>query len=223
MRLLAVKSIDRTKPWWRACQTSRAPTKLAPMRHLSPADYKKMPWKNGGGITYEIASEADAQGLLWRLSLADVTGDGPYSLFGGLQRILTVVTGAGTRLIDRQDGATTLAAPLVPTAFSGDQTMHAELVDGAIRNLNLIFDPRRLSAHVQLVEGPTRIALPGIDSTRHMIYGHSAEFQAPQVAGLALKPGETCTAVLPGTVVDCVAGAKILWVELSVQSKRAPY
>ena len=58
-------------------------------------DLVETPWKNGGGITRNIAKEQDKTGTLWRLSMADVDGDGAFSIFPGLTRILTVIQGDG--------------------------------------------------------------------------------------------------------------------------------
>ena len=59
------------------------------MQRLSVQDYTSMPWKNGGGVTREVAKSSDNQGLIWRLSLADVIQEGTFSTFPKLSRILT--------------------------------------------------------------------------------------------------------------------------------------
>jgi environmental stress-induced protein Ves len=88
------------------------------MRHLSQADYTRQPWKNGKGITVELArAEADGA-LLWRLSMATVAEDGPFSLFPGIDRNLTVISGPGFRLTG--DGIALDCRPLAPVAFPGD-------------------------------------------------------------------------------------------------------
>ena len=71
---------------------------MAPMRLLPAAGHRRMPWKNGGGETVEIAiSPADAglDGFDWRLSMATVATDGPFSVFPGIDRSLAVIRGAG--------------------------------------------------------------------------------------------------------------------------------
>ena len=54
-------------------------------------------WKNGRGQTREIACSLPDEGY-WRLSIADGTQEGPFSLFARLSRILTVIEGSGLRL-----------------------------------------------------------------------------------------------------------------------------
>lgn len=93
------------------------------MRHLTPADYTRQPWKNGRGVTVEMwRLERDGQ-LLARLSRASVVEDGPFSLFPGIERNLTVLSGPGFRLSG--DGQDFRCEPLVPVAFSGDIALTA--------------------------------------------------------------------------------------------------
>lgn len=88
------------------------------IRHLTPADYTVMPWVNGRGTTTELIRENSLDGtLLWRLSMASVVEDGPFSIFPGVERNLTVISGPGFGLL----GQTRItAAPLRPVAFPGD-------------------------------------------------------------------------------------------------------
>ena len=88
------------------------------MIHLTPADYRTQPWKNGLGTTTELwRLERDGQ-LLVRLSRASVVEDGPFSLFPGIARNLTVLSGPGFRLTG--PGLDLRCKPLVPVAFPGD-------------------------------------------------------------------------------------------------------
>jgi environmental stress-induced protein Ves len=98
------------------------------MTHLTPADYTSQPWKNGRGITTELwRLERDGQ-LLVRLSQAAVVEDGPFSLFPGIERNLTVLSGPGFRLTGA--GLDLRCDPLVPVAFPGDVAIMASETDG---------------------------------------------------------------------------------------------
>lgn len=60
-----------------------------------------VPWKNGGGRTAEILASPAGAGLddfAWRISTAEVATSGPFSLFPGVQRCLTVIEGGSLRL-----------------------------------------------------------------------------------------------------------------------------
>lgn len=121
-------------------------------RILEPSGFLTTPWKNGGGITHEIAREPGPKDWLWRISLAEVARDGPFSRFDGLARVLTVIEGEGIDL-HYADGVLH-ALPLRPVAFSGDTPIEGRLTRGPIRDLNVIFDPDRIAARVSAVEGP---------------------------------------------------------------------
>ena len=120
---------------------------------LRAADYPRMPWKNGGGSTEEITRDAgvglDAFG--WRLSIADIEASGGFSVFAGYQRIITVLQGAGMTL--DVDGVLTEALlPGDPFAFSGDSQVSCNLLDGPIRDFNLIYAPQRYRASLKWID-----------------------------------------------------------------------
>lgn len=93
------------------------------MIHLSSADYTKQPWKNGRGTTTELWRLEREGTLLVRLSRASVVEDGPFSLFPGVERNLTVLSGSGFRLTG--PGIDLRCDPLVPVAFPGDVEVRA--------------------------------------------------------------------------------------------------
>lgn len=98
------------------------------MIHLTPSDYTRQPWKNGRGTTTELwRLECDGQ-LLVRLSRAAVIEDGPFSLFPGIERNLTVLSGPGFRLTGA--GLNLRCDPLVPVAFPGDVEVMASETGG---------------------------------------------------------------------------------------------
>src|SRR5258707_14720415 len=69
-------------------------------RVLSPSDYRRMPWKNGGGHTHEIAAHPEGAGMAafaWRVSIAEIAQDGPFSSFPGVDRTLVLLAGNGGR------------------------------------------------------------------------------------------------------------------------------
>ncbi|WP_137886318.1 HutD family protein [Pseudomonas sp. 2FE] len=126
---------------------------MTQLRILRAADYPRMPWKNGAGSTLEIARDAGEglEGFGWRLSIADVGESDGFSAFNGYQRIITVLEGAGMQLtVDGQ-----LSRPLLALdafAFSGDSRVECRLLDGPIRDFNLIYAPSRYSARLQWLQ-----------------------------------------------------------------------
>ena len=74
------------------------------MKLLRARNHRRMPWKNGGGVTTEIAvfpANAGLEDFEWRLSMATVASDGPFSLFAGIDRTLAVLEGEGLVLASR--------------------------------------------------------------------------------------------------------------------------
>ena len=107
---------------------------------LTPNDYRRMPWKNGGGHTMQIAThppDAGFASFVWRVSVAEVMQDGPFSLFAGVDRTLVLMTGAGMKLTG--DGEPLeLRTPFEPVSFSGDAALDCSLVAGPVRDFNLM-------------------------------------------------------------------------------------
>jgi len=121
------------------------------------------PWKNGAGLTREIAfGGASAADFDWRLSIAEVARDAPFSAFPGVDRCITLLHGAGMRLRSndgRVDHA--LTTPLSPFRFPGDVALDATLVAGACSDFNVMTRRGRFRSQVD-VHGDTA-TLPAAD------------------------------------------------------------
>jgi environmental stress-induced protein Ves len=122
-------------------------------RLLQPSDYVRMPWKNGGGVTAEIALHPPGSSwetFDWRVSTAAIAGDAPFSSFPGVDRTLVLLGGAGIRL--GGDGhAIELRTPFEPYAFSGDDRIGCTLLDGPVRDFNLMTRRGRTEGRVVVV------------------------------------------------------------------------
>lgn len=121
------------------------------IQHLGAADYQQMLWKNGAGYTIELArSDGDSLDAFdWRISMADVKTSGDFSKFDGMQRILTVLEGAGI-ILNIDDDSEHLKT-LESAQFSGDSTTSCELSDGPIRDFNLIYNPEKWRSRYQWI------------------------------------------------------------------------
>lgn len=98
------------------------------------------PWKNGGGITREIAVSPPGAGLDdfdWRVSMAEVGDANAFSLFPGIDRCLVVIEGR-LRLTFEGETSVSLDAGSRPWAFPGDQACHGAPVEGAVLDLNVM-------------------------------------------------------------------------------------
>lgn len=109
------------------------------MRVIESSAFRSMPWKNGKGVTREIYREDDAAGdMLWRVSIAGVTEDGPFSSFPGYDRHILVLTGDGMELDGGPDGTIRVAPRFTPRCFSGDWPVTARLLGGPLTDFNLM-------------------------------------------------------------------------------------
>ena len=117
------------------------------IRRLTPSDYRKMPWRNGAGTTTEIVAEpVGAERFLYRVSIADVERDGPFSRFAEYDRHIMLLEGQGMSLDCGEHGVVDLSAPLTPRKFSGDWDVRGTLNAGPVRDFNLMVDRARASA-----------------------------------------------------------------------------
>jgi uncharacterized protein len=149
------------------------------MIHLTPADYTRQPWKNGRGVTTELwRLDHDGQ-LLVRISCATVAEDGPFSLFPGIERNLTVTSGKGFRLVGERIDLR--CDPLVPVAFPGDVAVEAVETGGAASDDFNVLTARAL--------GPAEVWLP----VEAISAGNLLALYAPEggkASGIALAPGD---------------------------------
>lgn len=127
------------------------------MRVVRADDAVAMPWRNGGGVTREYLVHPSAEGFDWRLSVAEVAVDGPFSEFAGLDRILVLLTGAGMVLRFADAPSVTLSSPLQHHRFAGEAAVHAALVDGRTTDLNLFWRRGSWEADVHVVEAPCHV------------------------------------------------------------------
>lgn len=125
-----------------------------------------MPWKNGGGVTTEIAVYPEGAALdtfAWRLSMASVASDGPFSHFDGIDRTLAIVEGEGLRLTIAGRAPVDLRQTSEPLAFPADVATSAELIDGTVVDLNIMTRRRVVSHRMRrlIVEETQEVHLPG--------------------------------------------------------------
>ncbi|MDZ4394248.1 HutD family protein [Cypionkella sp.] len=125
------------------------------IRHLTPADYKSMPWANGKGTTVEMLKVEEGGQLLWRLSRASVVENGDFSLFPGIERNLTVITGPGFDLLGSD--LRLHAKPLIPVAFAGDTPIRAEAVTAPSDDFNVMTSRHLPRPDVAVIRGAAQL------------------------------------------------------------------
>ncbi|HLM42608.1 MAG TPA: HutD family protein [Myxococcaceae bacterium] len=169
------------------------------MRRLGPADYSDMPWKNRGGVTRELLKvphPIDPSRFLARLSIATVAASGPFSVFPGVDRILTLLEGRGMALSFGGGPEVVLDRPLRPFAFPGEADVQCRLLgDEPVRDFNLMVDRAVAEASLGVLHlgpGESRTVAGAWTVLLHVLEGRVS------VAGEPLAAAETLWLEEPG-------------------------
>jgi environmental stress-induced protein Ves len=161
---------------------------------LKASGYRRMRWKNDGGWTTEIARDPadDAAGFRWRISIAEIERDGPFSPFPGVERKLMLLSGDGIEL--DIDGAPTLrlVERLRHVQFAGEARVDCRLVAGPTRDFNVM--GRRDAVRSELIARPlvgpmVLFAETGVVWLAHLLSGN-AEAETPSKR-IPLEAGDT--------------------------------
>jgi len=139
-----------------------------------PASVAPQPWRNGRGTTRELAV-----GDGWRVSLADLTEDGPFSVFPGTDRLFTPLADGFELVVD---GTPVEARRHRPVAFPGEVDVFLRGLTAPAQALNVMTDRRtwrgvvsvraageRLSRHADHYVRPSDVAV------RVLLGGHVAD------------------------------------------------
>lgn len=169
------------------------------LRLLRAQDYRRERWRNGAGWTREVHAQpsADGDGWDWRLSIAEIDEDAPFSAFPGVDRELVLLEGNGLRLRFDDGEVVELHPPHERLRFAGERALRGELVDGPTRDFNLMWKRAAVDArlwHRPLVGSMVLFAEPGSTWALHVLAGQ-ARVRAGD-ATIAAAQGDTL--LLPG-------------------------
>ena len=136
------------------------------MQIFRHADSRTMPWKNGQGTTTEIAVSPAGAGMAdfdWRLSLARMESDAPFSAFPGIVRTLAVIEGTGLNLAVEGDAPVTLSPSSAPHRFAADRPAEGRLPGGPVSNLNIMTRRAGCTHMMRRVrfQGPLEVSVTG--------------------------------------------------------------
>lgn len=122
------------------------------MNILRAQDHSRMPWKNGKGETIQIGiypDNASLEDFDWRVSIATVDTDGPFSQFPGIDRVISILTGDGVVLSVAGHDPARLTTDSDPFAFPADVASSAALIAGPITDLNVMVRRTEFAANVR--------------------------------------------------------------------------
>lgn len=165
------------------------------MRILRSAGHRQMPWKNGKGVTTEIAvfpEGASVDSFDWRISMANVPESGPFSAFPGVDRVLAVLEGEMILSVDGRPPET--LGPLSPAiAFPGD-TPTSAVVLREVTDLNVMVRRGKFTAQVRRCDDTV---IAGKGGHAFLILRGEAELTSGETLGandvLQLAQAETVT------------------------------
>ena len=170
---------------------------------LKPEDYRRIPWKNGGGVSVDIAVGDDEA---WRFGRTPITTDGPFSDYSGFDRLQVLIAGNGL-VLQTPTGEIDVRRPFRPVRFAGETPIVSRLEVGPVEVINLIGrrDRVQLDLHV-LDEGRSR----GLGAGLHIAYcpGSRAilrlegrDHDLPADGGLRIEEFDGVVACLAGVIV----------------------
>ncbi|MFB8370928.1 HutD family protein [Pseudarthrobacter sp. NPDC055928] len=181
------------------------------------AELRNEPWRNGGGVTRELASHPQAASAQdgawdWRVSIAELTKAGDFSPFPGMERVLTVVE--GELLLLTVDGAEHPLEKYRPFRFSGEAAAHGALPTGDVRNLNVITRTDSFKGFTSIIELSKKRAHPVFEGQLAVLLQGSATVSpgaAGEADGGAEGPAEAAPAPEPEALnrYDAVVGSDI--------------
>jgi uncharacterized protein len=191
---------------------------------LRAADRAAVPWKNGGGLTREVAVHppgSDLSSFDWRVSLAEVHGGGPFSIFPQVDRQMAVIAGTLELSITGRRPLT-LSSESEPCHFAGDAAVHAAPLEGPVSDLNVMTRRGRFAAHLRRCRSGAALMLPLEADTALILALRPLSVRAASFAAslapldalcLNAEPSRCVTASSEGAALD-------LWlIEIRAQSQ----
>lgn len=163
-------------------------------RLIRLADISPQPWKNGGGITYEIAadpSRPDGTGgtlgdFRWRVSRAVIERDGPFSVFPGMARWILLLDGEGFTLSFADRAKLHVHRRHHLEHFPGSALAHCQLHAGPCSVLNVI---AREDIPLRVNVVASRAALPSLGHAMVSDHGVGVRLDERHVLNMALPVG----------------------------------
>ena len=130
-----------------------------PYKKIHSKDLIMMPWKNGGGMTTEIArggKRTKNSDWGWRVSIAVVETNGPFSIFRGIERTMSIIEGNGMDLNSPDGGSFTLSLFKI-AKFDGETVLKGRLRHGSVKNFNVMVDRNLFDAYLEIINTRTQV------------------------------------------------------------------
>ena len=144
---------------------------MKPFKIYSPQSFQTLPWRNGLGSTVELLAETPNknEAFSWRLSIASVANDGPFSDFSGYDRTLLLLEGSGITLNKPNGIFKVLNSSLDYANFKGEDLIDATLHDGPIKDFNIMTLRSICTSSVTAID-ETSESLLNINADKLLVY-----------------------------------------------------
>ena len=144
---------------------------MKPFKIYSPQSFQTLPWRNGLGSTVELLAETSNknEAFSWRLSIASVANDGPFSDFSGYDRTLLLLEGSGITLNKPNGVFKVLNSSLDYANFKGEDLIDATLHDGPIKDFNIMTLRSICTSSVTAID-ETSESLLNINADKLLVY-----------------------------------------------------
>jgi len=144
---------------------------MKPFKIYSPQSFQTLPWRNGLGSTIELLAETPNknEAFSWRLSIASVANDGPFSDFSGYDRTLLLLEGSGITLNKPNGIFKVLNLSLDYANFKGEDLIDATLHNGPIKDFNIMTLRSICTSSVTAID-ETSESLLNINADKLLVY-----------------------------------------------------
>ena len=112
-------------------------TQLQDWHQIRLQDTPVSPWKNGGGTTRSLVCWPSPSDWIFRMSVARIDSDGPFSEFKGVDRWFAVLSGEGG-VLQFPERRVEVGALDKAVQFSGDVPCQCSLINGPTVDFNLM-------------------------------------------------------------------------------------
>lgn len=178
---------------------------------LAPERFRRTPWKNGGGVTLDIADAwcegaevGGWDGMIWRFGRTSIVTPAPFSDLTGFERMQVVIAGDGL-VLETPDGEISLRRAFEPVRYDGGTPIVSRLENGPVEVVNLIADRARGAIDLRVMSSGDSLPLPGGEHVAYALDGRAeldcagsaCVVEAGHAVGIA-APGDGALAFLRG-------------------------
>lgn len=145
---------------------------------IHPTEKTSVPWANGRGSTRELAHDVRRS---WRLSMADIGQNAPFSTFPGVDRIFIVVEGEVRLRVDDVEHDLVAGAAV---EFRGESAASAVAVGDIAHVVNLMMVRDQVQFDGRRADPTLEVAQPVVDDELVVILSRGRTTD-----GVAVEPG----------------------------------